>query len=72
MLQGGIITNTKKSNEGYFLNKDQVEKINVFTEAGIVYARPKLTFMLLQKMRTAQFKGGNAVEYGNISIAFNF
>ncbi len=72
LLQGGVITNAKKSNKGYILNKDQVEKMNVFTEAGIVYARPKLTFMLLQKMRTAQFKGGNAEEFGSISIAFKF
>lgn len=70
LLQGGIITNAKKSNEGYTLNKDEIERINVFTEAGIVYARPKLTFMLLQKMRTASFKGGNSLEFGSISIAF--
>lgn len=68
LLQGGIITNIKKSHEGYVLNKDEVERINVFTEAGIVYARPKTNIMLMQKMRTAPFKGGNAVEVGSISI----
>lgn len=70
LLQGGVITNAKKSGDGYMLDKDQVEKINVFTEAGIVYARPKLAVTLSQKMRTAQFKGGNAVEFGSISVAF--
>ena len=69
LLQGGIITNAKKSHEGYVLNKDQVEKINVFTEAGIVYVRPKINITLLQKMRTTPIKGGNAVEVGSISIA---
>ncbi|MEO9003814.1 MAG: lipid A deacylase LpxR family protein [Ginsengibacter sp.] len=70
LLQGGIITNIKKSHDGYILNKDQVERINVFTEAGIVYTRPKMNISLIQKMRTAPFKGGNAIEVGSISIAF--
>lgn len=70
LLQGGIITNIKKSQEGYILNKDQIERINVFTEAGIVYERPKINFMLKQKMRTAPIKGGNALEVGNLSIGF--
>ena len=70
LLQGGVITNSKKSPDGYMLNKDQIERINVFTEAGITYTRPKMNISLMQKMRTAPFKGGNAVEFGSISIAF--
>ena len=70
LLQGGIITNMKKSHEGYILNKDQIERISVFTEAGIVYERPKINFMLKQKMRTSPIKGGNALEVGNLSAGF--
>lgn len=70
LLQGGIITNIKKSHDGYILNKDQIERISVFTEAGIVYERPQINFMLKQKMRTAPIKGGNALEVGNLSIGF--
>lgn len=68
LLQGGIITNLENSQEGYRLNKDQVERINVFTEAGIVYEHPKITFTLKQKMRTAPIKGGNAMEVGSLAI----
>ncbi len=70
LLQGGIITNLKNTHEGYVLNKDQVERINVFTEVGVVYTRPKMNFSFMQKMRTAPFKGGNAIEVGSISVAF--
>ena len=70
LLQGGIITNMKKSHEGYILNKDQIERINVFTEAGIVYESSKISIKLIQKLRTAPIKGGNAMEVGNISIGF--
>lgn len=70
LLQGGIITNIGKSAEGYRLNKDQIERINVFTEAGIVYERPGINVTLKQKMRTAPVKGGNALEVGNLSISF--
>ena len=68
LLQGGIITNLENSQERYRLNKDQVERINVFTEAGIVYEHPKITFILKQKMRTAPIKGGNAMEVGSLAI----
>ena len=70
LLQGGIITNLKNTYEGYLLNKDQVERINVFTEVGVVYTRPKMNISFMQKMRTAPFKGGNAIEFGSISLAF--
>lgn len=70
LLQGGIITNSKKTHKGYILNKDQIERISVFTEVGLIYERPKVTFSLKQKMRTAPVKGGNAIEVGNISIGF--
>lgn len=70
LLQGGLITNKKKTHEGYILNKDQIERVNVFTEAGIVYTRPKMNISLMQKMRTAPVKGANAIEVGSVSIAF--
>lgn len=70
LLQGGIITNLKNTHEGYVLEKDQVERINVFTEVGVVYTRPKMNISFMQKMRTAPFKGGNAIEFGSISVAF--
>lgn len=70
LLQGGVITNLKKSHKGYIMDKDQIERINVFTEAGIIYTRPKINIILIQKLRTASFKSGNAIEIGRISIAF--
>ena len=70
LLQGGVVTNTKESHDGYILNKDQIERINVFTELGVTYTRPKMNISLLQKMRTAPIKGGNAIEIGSVSIAF--
>jgi len=68
LLQGGIITNIKDSHEGYILNKDRIERLNVFAEAGVVYEHPKLRIMITQKMRTAPIKNGNALEIGNISL----
>jgi len=68
LLQGGLITNISGSHKGYTLDKDQVERINVFTEAGLTYERPGFRISLLQKMRSAPFKGGNALEYGSVMI----
>ncbi len=70
LLQGGIITHVLGSHKGYTLDKDQIERINVFTEAGITYKRPGMSISLLQKMRSAPFKGGNALEYGSVAVAF--
>gem|GEM_PF-4310129 len=85
LLQGGIITHVSGSYKGYTLDKDQIERINVFTEAGITYERPGVSISLeagityerpgvsislLQKMRSAPFKGGNALEYGSVTVAF--
>lgn len=68
LLEGGIITNIKDSHKGYVLNKDQIERLNVFAEAGLVYEHPKIKVMFMQKMRTAPIKNGNAIELGNISL----
>ncbi len=68
LLQGGIITNISESHKGYILNKDQIERLNVFAEAGIVYKHPKIKVMFMQKMRTAPIKNGNALEVGNVSL----
>jgi len=70
LLQGGVITNISDSHTGYRLGKDQIERINVFTEAGITYECPGMSISLLQKMRSAPFKGGNALEYGSVAVAF--
>lgn len=71
LLQGGIIHHITNSEQGYTLGKDQLERINAFTEVGLVYERPNLGIKLAQKMRTAPFKGGNALEYGSVTLAFN-
>lgn len=68
LLQGGIITNISDSHKGYILNKDQIERLNVFAEAGLVYEHPKMKIMFMQKMRTAPIKNGNALEVGNVSL----
>lgn len=70
LLQGGVITHVSGSHKGYTLDKDQIERINVFTEAGFTYERPGMSISLLQKMRSAPFKGGNALEYGSVTVAF--
>lgn len=71
LLQGGIIHHITASEEGYTLGKDRLERISAFTEVGLVYERPKLAVKLAQKMRTAPFKGGSALEYGSVTVAFN-
>ncbi|MBP8822798.1 MAG: lipid A deacylase LpxR family protein [Flavobacteriales bacterium] len=71
LLQGGIMHHITASEEGYTLGKDQMERISAFTEVGVVYERPKLSIKLAQKMRTAPFKGGHALEYGSVTAAFN-
>ncbi len=71
LLQGGIITNQRKAHKGYKLGKDEIERINVFTEFGLVFKKSNFEIMFLQKMRTAQFKGGNAVEFGSVSMVYN-
>lgn len=71
LLQGGIIHHITSSEEGYTLGKDMIERISAFTEVGLVYERPKLAISLSQKMRTAPFKGGNALEYGSVTVAFD-
>lgn len=68
LLQGGIITKQRKSYNGYTLDKDEIERINVFTEIGIVYERPKMQISFKQKMRTEAFENGHAMEYGNIAF----
>lgn len=70
LLQGGVIRSITKSDQGYVLDKDSIERINVFTEAGITYSTPGFSVSVLQKMRSAPFKGGNALEFGSIRIAF--
>lgn len=70
LLQGGIIRHLSHSETGYVLSKDQIERISAFTEVGMVYENPKLKVVVSQKMRTAAFKGGNAMEFGHISIGF--
>ena len=70
LLQGGFITNIKEEHKGYILSKDQIERLNVFAEAGIVYERPKMRIVMKQKMRTAPIRNGNALEIGNISLGF--
>ncbi len=71
LLQGGVIHHITASEEGYTLGKDQIERISAFTEVGLVYERSNMNIKLAQKMRTAPFKGGNALEYGSVTIAFN-
>lgn len=68
LLQGGLISNISDKAGGYSLSKDQLERINAFYEIGLVYQRPKFGITVLQKIRTAEFKGGEAQEIGNISI----
>ncbi|MBY0349038.1 MAG: DUF2219 family protein [Hydrotalea flava] len=70
LLQGGFITKTHKDYKGYILNKDQIERLNVFAEAGAAYEHPKFDLAITQKMRTSDFKEGNAIEVGSISINF--
>ncbi len=70
LLQGGIITNLRNDPGGYSLHKDQLERINAFYDVGLVYQRPRFGISIMQKMRTAEFKGGAAQEVGNITMAF--
>jgi lipid A 3-O-deacylase len=70
LLEGGIITNINQVHKGYILNKDQIERLNVFADVGVIYERPKFGLAIIQKMRTSDFKGGNAMEVGSISLNF--
>lgn len=70
LLQGGIITKFNKDYKGYILYKDQIERLNVFADVGIIYERPKFGLAIMQKMRTSDFKGGNAMEVGSIALNF--
>lgn len=70
LLQGGIIHHLSQSEGGYTLDKDKIERLSAFTEVGLVYDRPKMNVKLLQKMRTAAFKEGTAMEFGHISFSF--
>ncbi len=68
LLQGGIVHHLTQSEEGYTLNKHQIERISAFTEVGLAYENSKFNIKLLQKMRTAAFVGGTAMEFGHITI----
>lgn len=70
LLQGGVINNNRNNKKGYTLNKDQIERITVFTEVGVALSLSKLEVKVLQKMRSAQFTGGHAVEFGSIQLTF--
>ncbi|HRP31380.1 MAG: lipid A deacylase LpxR family protein [Bacteroidia bacterium] len=72
LLQGGIISGFQNSPKGYRLDKDDIERLSTFTEFGIVYEQSIFKISFLQKMRTAPFKGGHTLEYGNIAISFKF
>ena len=70
LLQGGIISTFRNSKIGYKLKKDDIERLNTFTEFGLVYKHSNFKLSFLQKTRTRPFKGGHTIEYGNITISF--
>lgn len=70
LLQGGILSGFQNWPKGYKLDKDDIERLNTFTEFGLVYEQSKFKLSLLQKMRTTPFKGGHTLEYGNMAIFF--
>lgn len=68
LLQGGLITNLRSDSESYTLHKDQLERINAFYEVGVAWQHRGLGIAVMQKLRTAEFKGGAAQEVGNLTL----
>lgn len=62
LLQGGIISTFRNSKIGYKLKKDEIERLNTFTEFGLVYKHSNFKLSFLQKTRTRPFKGEHTIE----------
>jgi hypothetical protein len=72
LLQGGLINQLTEGQEGYTLNKDQIERITVLYDVGLTFELPKFSVSFIQKMRTPEFKGSHSQEVGNITMQFRF
>lgn len=72
LLQGGLISQLTDNQEGYTLSKDQIERVVVLYDVGLVYSRPKWSILISQKFRTAEFKGQYTQEFGNITFQRKF
>tara|TARA_R110000764_G_scaffold240089_1_gene342310 strand:- start:80858 stop:81850 length:993 start_codon:yes stop_codon:yes gene_type:complete len=68
LLQGGLISQLSDNQVGYTLSKDQIERVVVLYDVGLVYARPKWSILISQKFRTAEFEGQYTQEFGNITV----
>jgi hypothetical protein len=70
LLEGGLINELTASQEGYTLNKDQIERLTVLYDVGLTFEMPKFSISIIQKLRTAEFKGSHSQEVGNITLQF--
>ena len=68
LLQGGLLTKITNNNDGYTLNKDEIERTTVFYDMGLTFALPSFQISIMQKLRTSDFKGAYAQEVGNITL----
>jgi hypothetical protein len=72
LLEGGLINQATEGQEGYTLNKDQIDRLTVLYDVGLTFELPKFSVSFIQKMRTPEFKGSHSQEVGNITVQFKF
>ena len=68
LLQGGLIHQISGQTNFYYLDKDEIERLNVLYDVGINFELPKFSISFSQKLRTAEYKGQYVQEVGNITM----
>jgi len=70
ILEGGLISKITNNRKGYTIEKDQIERLTLLYDTGLVIGTDKFSFMISQQLRTAEFKGQQNHEVGHLVVQF--
>lgn len=70
LLQGGLLNQISPQSNGYVLSKDQIERVVVLYDVGIIFEKLKYSITISQKSIGAEFKGQYTQEYGSFIFQF--
>ncbi len=72
LLQGGLISRVKGNKESYFIEKDDLFRLNVYYDVGAVFGFKHFSFSISQKLRTPEFENQSSQEIGNVMMQVKF
>lgn len=72
LLQGGLINQIRSEKKGYTLSKDQIERIVVLYDVGVIFEKQKYRVTISQKFIGPEFKGQYTQEFGNLVVEYKF